>query len=228
MSGWLAANGEPLRVVATEGGEASIVFVLDADSPPAFREVADWSIFPTRAGTFRGEPEVRMLLAYGTEESGARTTYDVFPRSFPAYLRRGLVHALADVYPPGEVLPCPRMADAATAAGLLAASWSHPRAIVIVLTGNPDASLLSAAEARSYLADLGVPVFVWTAASAALDAAAPWGPARSVKTRADVSAAVRDLESAVQEQRIVWVEGAHLPQSIFVTAAAPAGVAVAR
>jgi hypothetical protein len=43
-----------------------------------------------------------------------------------------------------------------------------------------------------------------------------------------VSAAVRDLESAVQEQRIVWVEGAHLPQSIFVTAGAPAGVAVAR
>ena len=228
MSGWLAANGEPLRVVATEGGEASIVFVLDADSPPAFRELKDWSILPTKAGLFRGEPEVRMLLAYSTEEPGARTTYDVFSRSFPAYLGRGLLHALGDVYVPGDGLSCPRMADAATAAGLLAASWSHPRAVVVVLTGNPDASVLSAAQALSYLADLGVPVFVWTAASAASDAAAPWGGARQVKTRADVRAAVRELEDAVRQQRIVWVEGAHLPQSITVSAKAPTGVAVAR
>jgi hypothetical protein len=49
-----------------------------------------------------------------------------------------------------------------------------------------------------------------------------------VKTRADLRAAVLALELAVDEQRIVWVEGAHLPQSIFVSAAAPAGVTVAR
>jgi hypothetical protein len=41
-------------------------------------------------------------------------------------------------------------------------------------------------------------------------------------------AAVKALESAVDEQRIVWVEGAHIPQSISVTPAAPKGVAVAR
>ena len=169
-----------------------------------------------------------MLLAYGTESPRGADAYDVFPRSFPAYLRNGLLHALADVYVPSDGLSCPRTADAATAAGLLAASWSHPRAVVVVLTGNPDASVLSAAHARSYLADLGVPVFVWTAASAASSAAAPWGGARTVKTRADVRAAVRELEDAVREQRIVWVEGAHLPQSISVSAGAPAGVTVAR
>ena len=49
-----------------------------------------------------------------------------------------------------------------------------------------------------------------------------------MKTRADIRAAVQELEIAVEEQRIVWVEGAHLPQSIFVSAAAPAGVTVAR
>jgi hypothetical protein len=177
---------------------------------------------------FFSQPEVRMLLAYGTQEYGARTAYDAFPRSFPAYLGNGLLHALADVFPPGDGLTCPRVADAATAAGLLAASWSHPRAVVVVLTGNPDASVLSAAQARSYLADLGVPVAVWTAAAAAPEGAARWGGGRQVKTLADVRAAVKELEAAVREQRIVWVDGAHLPQSIFVTAAAPAGVAVAR
>ncbi len=83
MSGWLLADGERLRVVATESGDASIVFVLDADGPSAFRELADWSVLPTRAGMFFSQPEVRMLLAYGTNESGARAAYDVFPRLVP-------------------------------------------------------------------------------------------------------------------------------------------------
>ena len=215
-------------MVATEDGEASIVFVLDADSPPAFRELRDWSILPTKAGMFRGEPEVRTLLAYVTDASGTRTAFDAFPRSYPAFLGNGLLHALADVWVPGNGTSCPRVADAVTAAGLLAASWSHPRAVVVVLTGNPDASVLSAEQARAFLADLGVPLFVWTAASAAPDAAARWGGARPVKTLPDVRAAVRELEGAVREQRIVWVEGAHLPQSVSVSADAPKGVTVAR
>jgi hypothetical protein len=49
-----------------------------------------------------------------------------------------------------------------------------------------------------------------------------------VRTRADVQAAVRELDDAVREQRVVWVEGGHLPQTIEVAAGAPAGVAVAR
>ena len=221
MSRWLVADGERLRVVATERGVASIVVVLDVDSPPAFRDLADWSFLPTRAGMFLSEPEVRVLHL-------ARAAYDLFPRSFPAYLGRGLLHVLGDVYPPGNGSACPRMADAATTAGLLAASFFHPRAVVVVLTGNPDASVLSAAQARSYLADLGVPVLVWTAASAAPDAAARWGGGRPVKTLTDVRAAVRELEDTVREQRIVWVEGSHLPQSVFVTAEAPRGVSVAK
>ena len=89
MADWLAADGAPLRVVGSEKGEGSIVFVLDADGPAAFRQMRDSSIFPSKAGVFRGEPEVRMLLAYCAEERGAQAAYDVFPRSFPAYLRNG-------------------------------------------------------------------------------------------------------------------------------------------
>ena len=81
---------------------------------------------------------------------------------------------------------------------------------------------------RSYLADLGVPLQVWIAGSAAPEAALEWGGGRPVKSRAQLRAAVHALELEVEQQRIVWVDGAHLPQSIFVTAAAPKGVTVAR
>ena len=58
MKGWLTSNGETPNVVAVEEGEASIVFVIDADAPAAFRDMWLGRLFDTRVGTFRGDPEV--------------------------------------------------------------------------------------------------------------------------------------------------------------------------
>jgi hypothetical protein len=229
MAGWLVSEGETLHVVAVEEGEASIVFVLDAYAPAAFRDMWLGRLFDTRVGTLSGNPEVRVLSAYSRQVAGSRQTYDLYRRSFPLPVERGLMEVLAKAETPSDGFSCPRLADATSAAGIFAATWSHPRAVVLVLTGNPDASvMLSPSAVRSYLADLGVPLQVWTAGSAAPDVAAPWGGSRPVKTRADLKAAVHALELEVEQQRIVWVDGAHLPQSIFVTAAAPKGVGVAR
>jgi hypothetical protein len=129
---------------------------------------------------------------------------------------------------PWDGRACPRLADAVVAAALTAADYSHPRAVVLVLTGNPDASFRSARAAQSYLADLGVPLVVWLAGPAAPVAALDWGGGEDVHTRAALRAAVKSLEAALDEQRIVWVEGAHLPQAIAVSPKATAGVAIAR
>jgi hypothetical protein len=228
MDGWFLANGAPLRVVATEESDPSIVVVLDADGPSAFRRMRDARILPGATGTFRGDPPVRTLLAYPSFAAGSQTDYDVFPRSYPVSTRRGLLPVLADVFVPWDGLTCPRLADAVVAAALTAAEYSHPRAVVLVLTGNPDASALSARAARSYLSDLGVPLVVWLTGSAAPVAAFDWGGGVDVHTRAALRPAVRSLEAALDEQRIVWVEGAHLPQSIAVSPKATAGVAIAR
>lgn len=228
VKGWLVSGGEMLRIVAVEEGEASIVFVLDGDAPAAFRDMWLGRLFDTRVGTFRGDPEVRVLFAYSEQKAGSRQTYDLYRRSFPLPVVRGMMEVLAKANAPWDRLSCPRLADATSAAGIFAATWSHPRAVVLILTGNPDASVLSPSAVRSYLADLGVPLFVWIAGSAAPETALEWGGGRPVKTPANLKAAVHALELEVEQQRIVWVEGEHLPQSISVTSAAPKGVTVAR
>jgi hypothetical protein len=230
MDGWFFADGAPLRVVATEEGDPSIVVVLDAYGQSAFRRMRGARVLPGATGTFRGEPSVRTLLAYPNFTVGSQTAYEVFPRSYPASTGRGLLAVLADVFVPSpwDGLACPRLADAVIAAALTAAEYSHPRVVVLVLTGNPDASFRSARAARAYLSDLNVPLVVWLAGTAAPVAALDWGGGEVVHTRAALQRAVRSLEAALDEQRIVWVEGAHLPQSVAVSPKAAAGVALAR
>jgi len=229
MAGWLSDGRVPLQVAAAESGGGRIVFVLDAQGPEAFSRLFASLIFREALGKLKGRPEVQTLFSYARSAVGSRATYNVYPRSFPLTMGDGLLRALAEQSPPPEGLEkCPRVADAATAAGLAAAAWSHPRAVVVVLTGNRDESVLPAAHARSFLADLGVPLLVWVVAPGSRDSAAPWGGGRTVRTRAEFRAAARELESVITEQRIVWVEGAHLPQSISVSADAPRGVTIAR
>jgi len=203
MKNWLNSNGETLNVVAVEEGEASIVFVIDADAPAAFRDMWLGRLFDTRVGTFRGDPEVRVIFAYSEQKAGSRQTYDLYRRSFPLPVVRGMMEVLATANAPWDRLSCPRLADATSAAGILAATWSHPRAVVVILTGSPDASVLSSSAVRSYLADLGVPLVVWIAGSAGPEVAMEWGGGRPVKTRANLKAAVHALELEVEQQRIV-------------------------
>jgi hypothetical protein len=214
MDGWFLANGAPLRVVATEEGDPSIVVVLDTFGQSAFERMQAAQKLSIATGTFHGAPSVRTLLAYPNLILGSQTTYDVFPRSYPASTKRGLLAILADVFvrsPPQNGPACPRLADAVAVAALSVAEFSHPRAVVLVLTGNPDASIRSARDVRSYLSDLGVPLVVWLTGPAAPAAALDWGGGVEVKNRAALRAAVKSLDAALDEQRIVWVEGAHLP-----------------
>lgn len=230
MDGWFLARGAPLRVVATEEDDPSIVVVLDADGQSAFRRMRGVRVMFDATGKLRGEASVRTLLAYPNFTVGSQTTHEVFPRSYPAPTGRGLQSVLADAFVASawDGRACPRLADAVVAAALTAAEYSHPRAVVLVLTGNPDASFRSARDARAYLSDLGVPLVVWLAGTAAPAAALDWGGGEDVHTRSELRTAVKALEAALDEQRIVWVEGAHLPQSIAVSPKAAPGVALAR
>ena len=153
MTGWLVAEGTTPRVVATEGGEASVVFVLDVDGPKAFEALSFSSFFRAPIGSLRGGTEVRTITAYPEIVESTQTTYAVFPRSLPLNVDRGLLEALGNVSPAWYAVPaCPLLADAVAAAGVAAAAWSHPRAVVLVLTGNADWSVRSEAQARAYLA----------------------------------------------------------------------------
>jgi hypothetical protein len=226
MDGWFLADGAPLHVVAVEEGEPSTMFVLDSDGPYEFRQMREAWLLPNATGTLRGT--VRTLLAHPESERGRRTLYEIFPGTFPRSKGAGLLAILASVDVQRDGQPCPRIADAVAVAALAAAEHSHPRAVVLVLTGNRDVSLRTARDSRAFLSDLGVPLVVWTTGPAAPDAAVDWGESRNVRTRAAFREAVNSLEASLDEQRIVWVEGTHLPQSIFTSPNAPAGIALVR
>jgi hypothetical protein len=88
---------------------------------------------------------------------------------------------------------------------------------------NPqDASRYDPAAVRRYLAAIRVPLFMWKVGKGGPAAAgsAPWGDAEDVSTLPGLRAAVARLKDELASQRIVWVEGTHLPQAVSLSPAA--------
>jgi hypothetical protein len=121
-----------------------------------------------------------------------------------------------------------RFADAVAVAALAATAQGRPRAIVLFLAGSRDSSALGAAAAQTFLSRLGVPLFVWTAGAGAREAKA-WNtaPVADVSTPAAFEDAARKLVAFVDRQKMVWIEGVHLPQSISLSPKA-AGLTLVR
>jgi hypothetical protein len=106
-------------------------------------------------------------------------------------------------------------ADAVAVAGMRTAGGNRRRAVVLLLgPKREDGSRFSPEVAQRYLADLRVPLFVWDLSGPAADPPIGWGEMRPVDTVDDLSRAVRRIRSRLDDQRIVWLGGRHLPQAI--------------
>ena len=83
---------------------------------------------------------------------------------------------------------------------------------------------------RRYLASIRVPLFVWSLYGTKTLAALVWGGEQVVEDVSSMSrleAAVARLKGELADQRIVWVDGHHLPQSIAPRLRAAAGLQLA-
>jgi hypothetical protein len=113
-----------------------------------------------------------------------------------------------------------QIVDAVAVGGMMAQATSRRRVVVLLLgDGGPDDSLYSVEQVRRYLQELRVPLLVW--AFGAAEAGADWGavrrlgdPAQPRRVLVNLEAAVGDLLRGLERQRIVWLEGRHLPRSI--------------
>jgi hypothetical protein len=110
-------------------------------------------------------------------------------------------------------------------AGLQAADENDRRAVVLVLGGeSQDASRYDVATVRRYLAAIRVPLFVWSLYGAKTPAAVAWsggeGKAEDVSSLSRLADAVDRLKGELADQRVVWLDGHHLPQSIALSPAA--------
>ena len=239
MRGWLLSGGQPLTVAAVDQDPAEVVVVHDLGAAGALAELG--KVRPRRTKDGRGtlaierdylrfeiglrkDDEVRFLWPVPRTFSGAGLPAELFDQSRAFTLQDGGLHwLLTRVLPAREAPGKQRLADAIAVAGLQAMASSRPRAVVLVLGSQPeDASRYDPATVRRYLESIRVPLFVWTVEKGAAEspALAGWGKVEDASNLNRFRSAVARLRDTLEAQRVVWVEGTHLPQSISLAPAA--------
>ncbi len=227
MEGWFFSGGEALRVVATEQPDARLLVVRDpttinrlAEMEPEIehrRKKARRDGGRNRSSDDLGEDvQIRVLSPEPvTPDNRARAAL-LFPMSDrPVAGSKGLVAATIGTSAASTLAGPLMLSDAVAIAGMRAAGGNRRRAVVLLLgPKREDGSRFSPEIARRYLADLHVPLFVWDLSGPAAEPPGGWGELRPVDNADDLLRAVRRIRSLLEDQRIVWLSGRHLPQEI--------------
>jgi hypothetical protein len=230
LAGWFEADGSLLEVAAVEAGGADVVFVAEGSAGQELRRGLEAYTYSRRR-----QPIVRQPLARGDPDEDlrlcflwpvARTTpqagmvANVYPMT--RWFSRGRLNvdriaAERLEWPPWE-RQIQRIADAVAVAGLTAARDGRRRAVVLLLgPGAKDGSRLSPDEAERFVARLGVPLHVWSIGGRRSPEAARWGHGKTTLVDRGIGLELEKLLENLERQRVVWVEGAHLPQEVSLT-----------
>jgi len=105
----------------------------------------------------------------------------------------------------GPATKSQRFADAVAVAGVQALTGAKRRAVVLVLTGEPDESRHSAAVVRRYLERIGVPLVVWSIIGDDPKGAAEWGEVTNISNADRLRRATEKLREELESQRIAWL-----------------------
>lgn len=230
LQGWFSAGGQPLPVAAVEEGPGEVIVVRSAPGREVLAEMGSYGGKPRgwtqeealRTEMLLGKEErVRFVSPIPRRHAGSGLQSDLFDISALYTREAGGLYWLVRNIHPRPVAAEPRLADALAVAGLQAAADNHRRVLVLVLGDEqPDASVFDPMTVRRFLAALRVPLYVWTLREPTRAQAAAWGPGDKVAALRGVYKGVNDLKEDLESQRIVWVEGRHLPQSITLAPAA--------
>lgn len=239
MQTWFLKAGQPLRVVAVEEGHADAVVVFDQDSGQRFGGITRPNAF--LAGGIRWNAEGgrvtagneiplqpskggnRLLAIWAvptpTRSAGGAESRGLFRVSIPLDLdvdeMRTLIFRFAF---PAAAPKAQALANAVATAGMQAASLNRRRAVALFVgEAPPDSSTMTVDAARAYLESINVPLFVWSPDRRISELALPgWGLPDDVSTDLQFQGAVTRLQNALAAQRIVWLAGSHLPQSVTI------------
>jgi hypothetical protein len=224
LTGWLTANGKPLSVDAVEEGPGKLYIVCAASAHEIFQKMGQTGHllkdihYEMRLGP---QDETRFVPSVPQRVASSGGVSDLFQISPPIRYEAGgllwLLQRSGLQEPPGRQ----RIGDAVASAGLAAMNENRRRAVLLVLSGDEqDASRYDPATVRRFLAALRVPLFVWSLGQPRPGStAAAWG-ARDVSWTQHLYAAAREVRDELDAQRIVMVDGRHLPQSIALSPAA--------
>jgi len=228
LKGWFADQGKELSVADVEAGPGKVVVVRVPTSQEVLAKLTTKNTYlPTFQPEMQLGPDdsVQLLSLSSQAFRGSGVPSELFRQSRSLTRADGGVFWYLSAFAlSGEEAshqPGRRVADAVAVAGLQAAAESHRRAVVLLLDGgDADGSRYTPAAVRRYLELLRVPLFVWSLPGAKAPTAKAWGGAEDVSSIPKLSRAVARLRAELESQKIVWIEGHHLPQAVGLTTAA--------
>jgi hypothetical protein len=229
LAGWFEADGDLLEVAAVEEGPVDVVLVFEGSALERFRRMYRAPVVATPSG-LPDDFSFRLVFPVGRMTAQSTMVSNVYPISRRLGRNDGALSWVAGrlVEGPAWTRKGQRLADAVAVAALAAAGEERRRAVVLVLGPEAeDGSLLTASEAASFLERLRVPLHVWSIGMKISPEAARWGGGRKIASTRQLDTAMTELARLLERQRIVWVEGIHLPQAVT-PAASAAGVRLAR
>lgn len=227
LGGWFTSGGRSLPVGAVDDGPGRVIVVRVPKATDVFQELAtpaerkNFRAFELWRNEMRLGPEdtVRIFSADATVYHDSGIPAELFEGSRELTTEDGgMFWLLAQHSPfPAKNADRGRIADAVAVAGL--ATGNYRRAVVLILGKDAkDTSRYDAAAVRRYLDSIHVPLFVWSLENPKKSPGlAAWGDVEVISTVPRLSKAVAKLRAEMESQRIVWLEGRHLPQSIALT-----------
>jgi hypothetical protein len=226
LGGWFEAADESLRVTAWERPDARLVVVRD----PGVEQSVRW-LWEERRRQLKKErrkgaardldlldedTEIRVLVPEPIVPEGRGSPTLLFPYSKTGspggegLLKAALAPRNERMLGVGLMLP-----DAVAMAGLHAAEGNGRRVVLLMLGAErEDVQRFTPDTVRSFLRDLGVPLVVWDLSSPVGSAPGSWRPERVIEDFDDLARGCRHLRRMLEDQRIVWVGGRHLPQAV--------------
>lgn len=214
--------GEPLLVAGVEKGPAEVLFIRDANVKDAL--VALYPRYGRDIPLSLGKDHrLRVLWATPQIREVGDSQHALFPRSADLEASDGELYWYLSrlVWPTNN--EAQKVADAVAVGGMAAAARNRRRAVVLLLgPRRVDSARLEPAQVRGYLEALRVPLHVWSTHSKEWQGDG-WGEVEDVSTIWKLARATRKLRRALEQQRIVWLEGEHLPQQIEVGSPPPSG-----
>jgi len=230
LQGLFRVRGEPVQVAAVEQPGARVYLVRDHGAWPSISQIGYAIDRRLTQGHYRRflRNEAIEAMATAAELTPEKDRYylvvpnpdrerglALFPIIGPLGIKsRWMMPWLAThISSPEAGLPGQRLGEAVAVAAVRAAAGGAPRAVVLVLSGNPvDDSQYQPPAVREYLSALRVPLMVWSTTSDG--AAGAWGEAAEISDLGSLQKASKSLLKELERQWIVWVEGRHLPSDI--------------
>jgi hypothetical protein len=228
MQGWFRAAGRPLTVAAVEEGPAELLVVRDLATQKTLDRLV--TVYQRDYLKLGKEDAVRVIWPEARAVAGAGVPAELFDTSRDFTARDGgLLWFLGRSIPRVGDPSRQRLADAVAVAGLQALYANHRRAVLLVLSPEvADKSRSNPALVRRYLESIRVPLIVWTMGNPAAPGAAAWGGAEGASTLIKMRRAFDHVEEELASQRIVWIDGRFLPQSIELAGEAAATLELVR